>query len=141
MFYAAYHIGLINLPKRKKELDEMMKSVGLDPDIKCSNTSTPEGLGIIAAKNVIEAWLKDGMNQLGEMWTRNKKRKYHRLPYFDYTGYVPVNTAYKIKDPNRWQPNIETQKNGIFTVQQFVTPQFGLVNPTTYKDVNYYKIP
>ena len=44
----------------------MMKKVGLDPDVDSSNVNTPEGLGIISAKKVIEKWMKDGMNQLGE---------------------------------------------------------------------------
>ena len=101
-----------------------MKKVGLDPDVDSSNVNTPEGLGIISAKKVIQKWLKDGMNQLGEKQTKNKDRIYHRLPYFDYTGYIPANTAYELKYPNLWQPNIVTQKNGIFRVQQFVTPQY-----------------
>jgi len=31
----------------------MMKKVGLDPDVDSSNVNTPEGLGIISAKNII----------------------------------------------------------------------------------------
>ena len=40
------------------------------------------------------------MNQLGD----EGGRQYNRRPYEDYTGYKPVNTAYKLSDPSRWQP-------------------------------------
>lgn len=41
MLYAGYHIGLTHFPKRKKELDEMMKNLGLNPDLDSSDINTP----------------------------------------------------------------------------------------------------
>lgn len=141
IIYAGYHIGLNHFPRWKKQLDEALTKIGLNPDLDSSDMNTPEGLGIIAAKNVIEKWMKDGMNQLGNKLTKKEDRTYNRLPYFDYTSYSPVNTAYELRDPNRWQPNIVTQKNGIFRVQQFVTPQYGEVTPTSYKSADFYRVP
>ena len=72
----------------------MMKNLGLNPDLDSPDLNTPQGLGIIAAKNVIAHWMKDGMNQLGQKLTKHQDKAYNRLPYSDYTGYTPVNTAY-----------------------------------------------
>lgn len=41
MLYAGYRLGLNLFPRRKKELDEMMKSVGLDPDVDSSDVNSP----------------------------------------------------------------------------------------------------
>ncbi len=41
MFYAGYHIGLNHFPNRKKQLDQMMKNVGLNPDVESSDVNTP----------------------------------------------------------------------------------------------------
>jgi hypothetical protein len=59
-------------------------------------------------------------------------RTYNRQRYADYTGYQPVNTAYELRDPSRWQPLVETKGNCVFQVQQFVTPQVGLLQPHSY---------
>ena len=94
LFYSGYHVARSYFPKRKKELDELMTKFGLNPDLDSSDVNTPEGLGIIAAKNLLAHWLNDGMNQLGDKLTKHQDKVYNRFPYFDYTGYAPVNTAY-----------------------------------------------
>ncbi len=44
-----------------------MKELGLDPDNISTDPSTPEGIGNLAAKAVIEARKNDGSNQYGEV--------------------------------------------------------------------------
>jgi hypothetical protein len=100
------------------------------------NLATPIGIGNSAGHAVVAVREHDGMNQLGD-----EGRKYNRQPYADYTGYKPVNTAYELKDPSRWQPNIVTTGNGIFRVQQFVTPQWGRTQPYSYQNPNRFPTP
>ena len=40
---------------------------------------------------------------------------------------------FQLKDPSRWQPDIFNVRAGVYAVQQFVTPQNGLVRPYTFK--------
>ena len=68
---------------------------------------------------------RDGMNQRGD----EGGRVYDRRPYADYTGYVPVNSPWTLRDPSRWQPLFITPGNGTFLGQQFITPQWGLTQP------------
>ncbi|MFF3249416.1 vanadium-dependent haloperoxidase, partial [Streptomyces sp. NPDC002870] len=80
----------------------------------------------------------------------DKGRTYNGLPYEDYTGYRPVNTADELADPSRWQPAIEPHRRrieggpgdkGVFTAQRFATPQLALVTPQTYKDPSEFELP
>ena len=77
------------------------------------------------------------MNQLGD----EGGRRYNRRPYEDYTGYKPVNTAFNLWNPSRWQPLLTTPGNGTFTVQQFVTPQWGLTRPYWYAHPRRFRVP
>jgi len=62
----------------------------------------------------------DGSNQLGDLSPG---------AYSDYTGYQPVNSPSQINDPNRWQPLLVTDAQGVTTTQKFIAPQWGLVTP------------
>jgi hypothetical protein len=72
------------------------------------------------------------MNILG-----NKGSGIHNFrPYFDYTGYKPVNSASSIKDPTRWQPDILSRGAGhfgAFISQQFITPQLRNMRTFAFK--------
>ena len=81
-----------------KMFAKLMKKLGLDPKNTSLDPNTPEGIGNLAAKAVIEARKNDGSNQYGEEEGSNGK------PYFDYTNYAPINTADENTDINRWQP-------------------------------------
>ena len=47
------------------------------------------------------------------------------LPVFhsDPTNFIPTNTPYQVHNVSAWQPLLETNSLGYFTVQTFVTPQ------------------
>lgn len=135
--YASYHVLNSLLPKRNAEWRAMLVSAGQDPDDTSENTTTPIGLGNLAGKAVVAAREQDGMNQLGD----HGGQTYNRQPYADYTGYQPVNTAYDLRDPSRWQPRIISSGRGIFTVQQFVTPQYRYVTPYSYVSPNQFNSP
>jgi hypothetical protein len=108
----------------------MMQGMGLDPDDNQQNADNPIGIGNFAGASVAEARENDGMNQLGN----EGGVSYNRHRYADYTGYQPVNTAYHLSDAGRWQPDIVTMDEGIYLVQQHVTPQMRFTD--TYTGLN-----
>lgn len=137
ILYASYQVLNSLFPERADEWRQMMLSVGLDPDDDSLDRRTPVGIGNRAGFAVVAAREHDGMNQLGD----EGGRLYNRQPYADYTGYQPVNTAYELIDPSRWQPLVVTQGNGLFRVQQFVTPQLRLTEPYSYDDPSVFSVP
>jgi hypothetical protein len=110
--YAAYRTLLDLFPgeTQKKLFDELMASLGYDPADTSTGEVSPSEIGNLAAQRVLEARRDDGSNQENN--------------YVDTSGYVPVNTADVLSDPNRWQPlRVGTG------VQTFVTPHWGQVRP------------
>lgn len=83
--------------------------------------------GALAGRAVWRGRIDDGMNHDGTMGGREA----HPMPFADYTGYEPMNTAYKVRHPNHWQPAIERLGTGKYRSQMFVTPQYGQVTPYT----------
>ncbi|CAN5878500.1 vanadium-dependent haloperoxidase [soil metagenome] len=106
--YAAYRALLNLFPAQRPLFDGVMGELGLDP----LDQSDPDSVrGVAAAQAGLDAREFDRANQGGN--------------YADHTGYVPVNPADVLLDPNRWQPL--TGANG--TVQRFALPHWGLVEP------------
>lgn len=130
LLYASYRVLNKQLPKASADWRAMLTAVGADPDDAQENTRTAIGLGNLAARRVIEGRANDGMNRYGTAGGR----KYNQRPYADYTGYQPVNTAYELRNPSRWQPAVVPRGDGTFTVQQFVTPQVGRTKAFTFDD-------
>lgn len=136
LLYASLRVLNSFLPDRTADWRGVLTSVGLDPDDNSTDLSTPTGIGNVAGTTMCNARYHDGMNELGD----GNGRKYNRMPYADTTGYAPVNTAYELKNPARWQPKVKSPRRGIFTVQQFVTPQMKDTKPFTYTDVTQYRV-
>lgn len=124
-------------PAERARWEAMLQSVGLDPAAQSSSLATPVGIGRAAGRAVVAARQRDGMNQLGD----GLGRQFNRVPYADTTGYQPVNTAYQLHDPSRWQPAITSRGNGLFSVQQFVTPQFAVTRPYSYRSPHSFGLP
>ncbi|MCY3916541.1 MAG: vanadium-dependent haloperoxidase [Chloroflexi bacterium] len=125
MLHAAYQTLLGLLPRRELVWRDMLSDYGLDPDDESSDRSSPVGIGNIAGRGALQGRLRDGMNQLGN--------------YQDNTGYMPVNSAYVLHDPSRWQPGLRLQGAGVYTVQQFVTPQLANTEPVGAFDPREYR--
>lgn len=137
LLYASYRMLNSLLPQHAADWKAMLTSVGLDSNDASTDNNTPVGIGNNAGNAVVRAREHDGMNQLGD----EGGRKYNRQPYADYTGYAPVNSAYELTDPSRWQPAIVALGNGAFRIQQFVTPQYGVTTPYSYDNPNKFKAP
>ena len=137
LLYSSRGILSYLFPTRVAEWNLMLTSVGLDPNYIDDNPSTAAGIGNAAAKAMILGRQNDGMNATGKYagWDLNPR------PFFDYTGYAPVNTAYLLSDPSRWQPDILLEKEGIYRVQSFVTPQYRYVEPFSYSAAKDFTFP
>jgi len=112
---------------------KFMTELGLDPMNKSLDPSTPEGIGNLAAKAVIEARKGDGSNQYGEEAGSNGK------PYFNYVGYEPVNSADKNVDPNRWQPKYFSDGKGGKYAPGCLTPFWDKVKPIALKSGDQFR--
>jgi hypothetical protein len=137
ILYSSYRVLNSLLPRHQETWRGILESVGLDPDNEEKNTETAIGIGNMAGSAVVAVREHDGMNQLGD----EGGRTYNRVPYADYLGYKPVNTAYFLRDPSRWQPDIVSTGNGIFKVQQFVTPQLRVTLPYSYQEASRFNAP
>ena len=127
MLHAAYQTLMGLLPNREPVWREMLSDYGLNPKDNSSDLSTPVGIGNVAGRGALAGRLYDGMNQLGN--------------YQDTTGYMPVNSAYALRDPSRWQPGLRLQGAGIYAVQHFVTPQLANVEPFAPFDPRSLRVP
>jgi hypothetical protein len=140
VLYSSFTSLNVVLPEYKPRWIEMMQAAGLDPNNTAEDPTTPSGIGILAAKNAMAALKHDGTNRDGD----EGGRQYNRQPYADYTGYEPVNTAYDLRDPSRWQPNVITKGTSagkaVFTVQQFAMPQYARVKPFSYESPAQFRV-
>ncbi|PSB30088.1 DUF6851 domain-containing protein [Chlorogloea sp. CCALA 695] len=118
--YAAYQTLVDLFPSQANQFNQVMTSLGYDPNNTSTDTSTPAGIGNVAAQALLDFRHQDGSNQLGDL---------NPGAYSDYTNYQPVNSADKIADPNRWQPLSISNGQGGFTEQKYITPHWGLVTP------------
>jgi hypothetical protein len=98
------------------------------------------GIGNLAAKLIFESCVNDGMNIKGAWDNGGILRQTNLLPFKDYTGYTPVNTINAFEDPERWQPGLDVFHPGIYSAQQFLTPQMRMVTPFTFDDVSQFTI-
>lgn len=137
ILYASYRALNSLAPQRAADWDALMVSVGLDPNDAHESTTDAIGIGNAAGNAVVAVRENDGFNQLG----LEGGRTYNPLPYRDYTGYKPKNTAYHLKDERRWQPAVVSNRYGITRVQSFVTPQYALTLPYSYDDPEDFGVP
>ncbi|NHN38236.1 vanadium-dependent haloperoxidase [Pseudomaricurvus alcaniphilus] len=137
LLYASYRVLERLLPSYRDTWRGMLAGVGLDPDDNSTDLTTAVGIGNVAGHAVALGRERDGMNQLGDA----DGRSYNPEPYRDTTGYAPVNTAYQLVNPSRWQPDMQRQGTGIYKIQQFVTPQYGLTEPYSYKNPKRFRVP
>lgn len=110
-----------------------MVELGLDPDNKTLDPATPAGIGNLAAKAVIEKRKHDGSNQYGDVEGSNG------IPYFDYTGYKPVNDIDKNVDINRWQPKYFINEKGEKYDPGCLTPYWQKVEPLLIKKADQFR--
>jgi hypothetical protein len=127
--FAAYRAAVDVFPASTTPIfDPMMRSLGYDPGDRSTDTSTPPGIGNVAAQAVLDFRHHDGANQLGD-----EPGGSPGIPYSDYTGYSPVNDPLDLRvpfdpntvnDPNSWQPLRYIDGNGNLVTPVFVGAQW-----------------
>jgi hypothetical protein len=131
--YAAYRTMCEYYFSDKSLLRKKMIAFGFDPDNQTLDPNTPEGIGNLAAKAVIEQRAKDGSNQAATFVTEDT------VFYADYTGYTPVNTPDKLNDLSRWQPKYFSDGNGGKFLPQCLTPHWMKVAPLALDSANQFR--
>lgn len=131
--YAAYRAMNEYYYTDKPLFEAYMKELGLDPNNESLDPTTPEGIGNLAAKAVIEARKNDGANQYGE------EKGSNGTPYFNYTGYEPINSADKNVDVNRWQPKYFSDGKGGTFAPACLTPFWDKVTPIALKSGDQFR--
>jgi hypothetical protein len=88
------------------------------------DVGTPNGIGNLSAKLVLECRRGDGSNP---------------AEYADYTGYRPVNPPppERVSKVDRWQPQLDGNKRP----QKFLHPHWGLVKPFALECVGHLRLP
>lgn len=119
--YAAYRVLMslfwCDLPAEQKELfTDCFYELGYDPDDHSLDSATPQGIGNLSAKLIIEAHAGDAANVHGTLATGQ---------FADFTGYKSVNTLDELSNKYHWQP-LKSKNGG---VQSFMLPHWGLVRP------------
>jgi hypothetical protein len=112
---------------------DFMMNLGFDPDNKSLDPNSPEGIGNLAARAVIQARKHDGSNQYGEETGSDGE------PYFDYTGYTPVNSPEENTDIDRWQPKYFSDGKGGKFAPGCLTPYWQLVKPVALKSADQFR--
>ncbi|HHP7241899.1 MAG TPA: vanadium-dependent haloperoxidase [Cyclobacteriaceae bacterium] len=131
--YASYRAMNEYYYSDKSVFTDFMKELGLDPDNESLDPTTPEGIGNLAARAVIEARKGDGANQYGEEEGSNG------TPYFNYVGYEPINSADKNVDPNRWQPKYFADGKGGKYAPGCLTPFWDKVEPVSLESSDQFR--
>jgi hypothetical protein len=114
--YAAYRTLVDLFPSAKSQFNQLMSALQLDPANTTVDTTTPAGIGNVAAAANLAYRHGDGSNQLGDL---------NPGAYSDYTSFTPVNDVNTLNDPSKWQP-LPLPNGGS---QTFTTPHWGLVKP------------
>jgi hypothetical protein len=144
LFHASYQVIKGVVPEQVPVVRQLLIALGLDPSDESEDPTSPVGIGNLAGKGVVAARVRDGMNLRGD-----EGRRYNPRPFADYTGYRPVNTAFALVNPSRWQPQLTPHRRrlgagagdkGVFTVQHFVTPQMRLVKPNAFEDPGQFRL-
>ena len=131
--YAAYRAMCEYYYSDKAIFAGLMTELGLDPENESLDPSTPEGVGNLAARAVIEARKGDGANQYGE------EKGSDGTAYFNYVGYEPVNSADSNVDPNRWQPKYFSDGKGGYFAPGCLTPFWDKVKPIALKSGDQFR--
>ncbi len=116
--FAAYRALVDLFPSQTSSFNAVMSNLGYNPADTSTDTSTPTGVGNVAAQAILTYRHQDGSNQLGDASGSSG-------PYSDYTGYTPT-----LGNLDHWQP---------LGAQKFLTPHWGKVKPFALSNANQFR--
>jgi hypothetical protein len=121
--YAAFRVLTdlfwLALPQEKRNMfRDLMSQCDFNPDVCVVDSSTPEGIGNLIAKLILDYRHGDESNQQGIL--------FHYAPFEEFTGYQSLNPPEPapVKDINHWQPLVVNGKT-----QKYLLPHWPLVKP------------
>lgn len=112
---------------------QRLSEFGFDPKDMSRDPSTPQGIGNLAARAVLDARHHDGSNMYGDEPGADTL-------YGDYTHYTPRNSADKMVDVDRWQPKYFT-KDGKRWAPGALAPHWGHVRPFALDSSSQFRAP
>jgi hypothetical protein len=133
--FAAFHCLSDVFPHDQFRYRALLLTLGYTPTATTTRATTPDGIGFLAARSVLDGRHHDGSNQLGDL---------HPGPYTDYTDYQPVNDPDHINDPDRWQRlRVPDGQGGILepSVTNFWTPFWQRVTPFALSSGSQFRPP
>lgn len=133
--YAAYRAMMEYFWADSSLWKQKMTELGFDPENRSLDPATPEGIGNLAARAVIEARRNDGANQYGDMTGSDG------AAYSDYTGYQPVNDPDNNVDLIRWQPKYFSDDKGGKFAPACLTPHWPKVKPLLLDSASQFRSP
>lgn len=114
--------------------ENFMDSLGYNPRVVSADLTSPSGIGMKAAHDVIEARSNDGSNQYGNQPNAS-------VPYSDYTFYSPKNTPDKNVDLICWQPKYFSDGKGGKFAPACLTPHWGNVKTLALDSSSEFRSP
>jgi hypothetical protein len=132
--YAAYRALMEYYSHDSVMLTSKMKEFGFDPSNNSLDPLTPEGIGNLAARCVFEARIHDGANQDGSINNSG-------VPYSDYLGYSPANTADTLNVLARWQPKYFSDGKGGKFAPSCLTPYWHKTKTLLLDSANEFRSP
>ncbi|NBC24896.1 MAG: phosphatase PAP2 family protein [Bacteroidetes bacterium] len=134
--YAAYEALKEYYYSDSTRFRDYMVSLGFVPDTIVNDPLSPIQIGRSAAQAVIKARMDDGANQYGEEEGSDGE------PYFNYTGYKPINSPDSNVDINRWQPKyFINESDGSLFAPGCLTPYWQHVEPITLDTSSQFRSP
>ncbi len=131
--YAAYYALCEYYYSDSNYFQDLMETLGYDYHIQSNDPTTPEGIGYLTAKAVIDARKGDGSNQYAMEAGSNGR------PYFDYSNYDPTNPVEKMVDLKRWQPKYFSDGKGGKFAPKCLTPYWQKVKPLVLDSASQFR--
>jgi hypothetical protein len=132
--YAMARVMQVIFPHDSVLIADSLMRFGYDPADRSVDPATPEGVGNLAAQQVIAATRNDGSNMFGDDPRAPQ-------PYGDYTHYVPVNTVEHVSDVDHWQPKRFVRDDGTVWVPGALAPHWGQVKPFALDSGSQFRSP
>ncbi|WP_143437904.1 vanadium-dependent haloperoxidase, partial [Hydrocoleum sp. CS-953] len=123
MSFSAYRVLTDLFPEEVEIFNDVMETLGLDPNNTTTDTTTPAGIGNVSGQALLAFRHNDGSNQEGNDPNGDG------TPYSDISGYQPQNPAGDPIDIEFWTPENVPIDDPNGRVQNFLTPQWGNVTP------------
>ena len=127
MSYAAYGVLKDLFPQQIEIFKDSMVELGFDPYKNTTDVTTAAGIGNVSAAALLDFRRQDGSNQLGD-----DPNGILGVPYSDNSNYQAVNSPDEIVNIENWTPErvpIDSKPGEEERIQQFLTPQWGDVEP------------